>query len=146
MPLVIRNAESPAEIMQCFPIVTELRPHLSRDDFPSLVRRLSESTGFRLAYVSDPEIKAVAGYRMAEWMYSGKYLEIEDLITTGAERSKGYGSALFQWLVVQAERNRCKQLRLVSGVQRSDAHRFYERLGMRYEAKYFSLNIGGGSP
>ena len=122
MPLVIRNAESPDEIMRCFPIVAELRPHLSKYDFTSLVNRLSESTGFRLAYASDPEVKAVAGYRMAEWMYSGKYLEIEDLVTAGAERSKGYGSTLFRWLVVEAERNHCEQLRLVSGVQRSDAH------------------------
>jgi len=32
-------------------------------------------------------------------------------------------------------------LRLVSGVQRIDAHRFYEREGMTWEAKYFSKDL-----
>ena len=36
----------------------------------------------------------------------------------------------------------CDQVRLVSGVQRVDAHRFYEREGMRFEAKYFSMDLG----
>jgi hypothetical protein len=33
------------------------------------------------ACLDDDGIKAVAGYRVSEWLHAGKYLEIEDLVT-----------------------------------------------------------------
>jgi hypothetical protein len=35
----------------------------------------------------------------------------------------------------------CRQVRLVSGVKRADAHRFYLRKGMIIEAHYFSIDL-----
>lgn len=145
----IKIADSDADIINCFEVVSELRPHLKRKDFVSTVRRLAENN-FKLVYLADSygnsdeshkSIKAVAGIRIAEWLHSGRYLEIEDLITTEADRSKAYGSALFDWLLDYAKAHHCQQMRLVSGVAREAAHRFYERKGMQFEAKYFSINV-----
>lgn len=44
-------------------------------------------------------------------------------------------------LVALARREQCRQLRLVSGVARTDAHRFYDRKGMAFEAKFFSMML-----
>ena len=137
----IKIAENEAEISACFDVLAELRPHLSKEDFVSTIRRLEAKTNFKLVYLKDPAVKAVAGVRISEWLYSGQYLEIEDLITTQADRSKGYGSTLFDWLFEYARTNHCQQLRLVSGVAREAAHRFYLKKGMVFEAKYFSMNI-----
>jgi GNAT superfamily N-acetyltransferase len=70
-----------------------------------------------------------------------KYLEIEDLVSKASERSKGYGSELFDWLTSLAVQQGCRQVRLVSNVRREDAHRFYLRKGMSLEAHYFSINV-----
>jgi GNAT superfamily N-acetyltransferase len=137
----IKLATTQQEIIACFAVVSELRPHLSLEGFISLVERMRENHGYELAYLEDDGIKAVAGIRMAEWLYTGKYLEIEDLITTAAERSRGYGAMLFDWIANYARAKGCIQLRLVSGTQRIDAHRFYLNKGMKFEAKYFSLNL-----
>ena len=75
MPAVIRIAKSHSEIIKCYPIVAELRPHVSKDDLLSTVERLSDVTGFRLAYLLDADINAVAGFRVGEWLYSGRYQE-----------------------------------------------------------------------
>jgi GNAT superfamily N-acetyltransferase len=91
--------------------------------------------------LKDGEVKAVGGFRIAEWLAGGKYLEIEDLATKDGERSKGYGGALFDWLVELARRENCDQIRLVSHVKRFGAHRFYLRQGMIIEAHYFSLRL-----
>jgi GNAT superfamily N-acetyltransferase len=141
MAISIRCASCRSEIIQCYPVLAELRPHVPAEDFVAIIERLSENIGYRLAYLLDGEVKAVAGYRVSEWLHSGKYMEIEDLITTSVERSKGYGTQLFRWLVARAKHDGCRQLRLVSGVQRTDAHRFYIRQGMVNEAKYFSLSL-----
>jgi GNAT superfamily N-acetyltransferase len=137
----ILNAQSDDEIAMCYPVVSELRPHLQEKDFFNTISNLAKRTGFKLAYLTDGNVKAVAGYRVSEWLHSGKYLEIEDLITRSTDRSKGYGGQLFDWLVAQARLEDCRQLRLVSGVKRTDAHRFYSRKGMVHEAQYFSLNL-----
>lgn len=137
----IKIAETDTEIMECFAVLAELRPHLAADSFVETVRRLEASANFRLVYLFDGAVKAVAGIRISEWLYSGRYLEIEDLITTHSARSKGYGGQLFDWVHQHAKANNCHQLRLVSGVARESAHRFYIAKGMVFEAKYFSLAI-----
>jgi GNAT superfamily N-acetyltransferase len=137
----ITIAQSEREILDCYPVMAELRPHIQPDEFLPMVKRLAEIAGFQLAYLTDGEIKAVAGFRISEWLAGGKYLEIEDLAAKSGERSKGYGGALFDWLVEHAKENNCLQARLVSRVNRLDAHRFYLRKGMNLEAHYFSMNL-----
>ena len=139
----IALAKSDEEILKCFPVMAELRPHLAEENFQRWVEHLAEKTGFEMAYLSDGgEVKAVAGFRISEWLaVEGKYLEIEDLVTCDTERSKGYGGELFDWLVAYAKEKNCTHLRLVSNVVRTEAHRFYERKGMTHVAKYFSMNL-----
>ena len=137
----ITVARTEQEILDCYPVMAELRPHVRPDEFLPLVRRLNDVAGFQLAYLNDGGIKAVAGFRISEWLAGGKYLEIEDLVARGGERSKGYGGELFDWLVKHAKENECLQVRLVSRVTRHDAHRFYLRKGMSLEAHYFSMDV-----
>jgi GNAT superfamily N-acetyltransferase len=135
-------ATSDQDVAECYPVMSELRPHISVEEFVPLVRHLGNTTGLQLAFLrTHGEIKSVAGYRIAEWLAGGKYLEIEDLVSKASERSKGYGGQLFDWLKNLAARSGCKQVRLVSNVRRLDAHRFYLRKGMTLEAHYFSMNV-----
>lgn len=137
----ISVAQSDQQILECYPVMAELRPHIQLIEFLSMVKRLTEIAGFQLACLRDGDIKAVAGFRISEWLAGGKYLEIEDLVAKSNERSKGYGGELFDWLVEHAKENNCVQVRLVSRVSRLDAHRFYIRKGMNPEAHYFSMNL-----
>ena len=137
----ITIARDDEQISACYPVMAELRPHITSGEFLPLVKRLNELTGFQLVYLIDEEIKAVAGFRISEWLAGGKYLDIEDLVAKSDERSKGYGGELFGWLVEHAKKNNCQQVRLVSRVSRVDAHRFYLRKGMSLEAHYFSMDL-----
>jgi GNAT superfamily N-acetyltransferase len=130
------------DIAACYPVISELRPHLSKEGFVALVRHLGKTTGFQLACLSDGhEIMSVAGYRISEWLAGGKYLELEDFVSKASARSRGYGAKLFDWISGIAAAEGCNQLRLVSNVRRVAAHRFYLRKGMSLEAYYFSINV-----
>ncbi|HEX8369841.1 MAG TPA: GNAT family N-acetyltransferase [Pyrinomonadaceae bacterium] len=137
----IRLAESDAEILDCYAVMAELRPHISAEEFLPRVKTLSEIAGFRLAYLIDEDVKAVAGFRISEWLAGGKYMEIEDLVAKSGERSKGFGGELFDWLVAYAKRENCAQIKLVSHVKRFGAHKFYLEKRMIIEAHYFSLKL-----
>ncbi len=134
-------AKEEQEILDCYSVMAELRPHIQPDEFLPRVKRLAEIAGYQLVYLTDDGVKAVAGFRISEWLAGGKYLEIEDLVAKGSERSKGYGGELFDWLMKHAEENHCEQLRLVSRVNRLDAHRFYLNKKMIIEAHYFSMKL-----
>lgn len=140
----IALAKEDREILDCYPVMAELRPHIKREEFLPKVRGLAENAGFQMVYLTDGgegEVKAVAGFRISEWLARGKYLEIEDLVSKDGSRSKGYGGKLFDWLVNYARERDCSQLRLVSHVNRFDAHRFYLNRRMIIEAHYFSLSL-----
>jgi GNAT superfamily N-acetyltransferase len=137
----VRIAQNEDEIKDCYAIMAELRSHFQLDIFVEQVKRQQANDGFQLVYLEDESVKAVGGIRIGEWLGGGKYLEIEDLVATENERSKGYGGELFDWIVDYAKRENCNQIKLVSHVKRFAAHKFYLNKGMIIEAHYFSLAI-----
>lgn len=44
-------------------------------------------------------------------------------------RSAGIGAAMMRWAIDYASEHRCRMVELTTNAQRTDAHRFYERLG-----------------
>src|SRR5688572_21205946 len=117
----------------------QLRMQLVEGEFLGRVR-LQEQSGYQLAYLEeDGDVKAVAGFRYLENLYSGRVLYVDDLVTDSAGRSRGYGKALLGWLVELARSENCQTLELDSGVQRFEAHRFYLTNRMVISGHHFRL-------
>ncbi len=137
----IALATSDAEIAACFPVMAQLRPHLTSDEFVARVRR-QQTEGFQLAALSAAgTVAAVAGFRVLENLAWGRFLYVDDLVTDEARRSQGHGEALFDWLVARARAEGCDQLHLDSGVQRFAAHRFYLTHRLDITCHHFALNL-----
>ena len=134
-------AKEDHEIRNCYPVMAELRPHVQPDEFLLRVKRQVEIAGYKLAYVTDGEVKAVAGFRISECLAWGKFLYVDDLVAKSEERSKGYGGILLDWLIEYAKEEGCDQFHLDSGVQRFAAHRFYLNKRMFIEAHHFGLKL-----
>jgi len=134
-------AQSHKEILRCYPVMAQLRPHLNESDFLERVeRQVSES--YRLAFVEDAgRVVSVAGFRLMNSLAWGKFLYVDDLVTDERERSKGYGEQLLDWLIEHARANGCEQFHLDSGVQRFGAHRFYLRTGMDITCHHFGMKL-----
>jgi GNAT superfamily N-acetyltransferase len=138
----ISLAISIQEISDCFPVMSELRPHLSLAEFIDRVRRQQQQYHYQLLYLqADESIEAVAGFRLSESLAWGKFLYVDDLITKSDRRSQGAGTLLFNWLVDYARSNNCQQLTLDSGVQRFGAHRFYLHHRMEITSHHFTLKF-----
>ena len=139
MPIAL--ATTNAAIMRCFPVMSQLRPHLMEADFVARVKR-QQRAGYHLAYLSDKKgVHAVAGFRFLESLSAGKFMYVDDLVTAEKVRSQGHGQKLFKWLLAEARRRRCEQLQLDSGVHRFGAHRFYLSSRMDIVAHHFSLKL-----
>jgi GNAT superfamily N-acetyltransferase len=134
-------AETDADIARCFPVMHQLRPHLVAADFVARVRRMQQE-GFHLALVdADNLVRAVAGYRYQDKLFSGKNLYVDDLVTDSTQRSRGHGRALLAWLIAEARANGCDNFELDSGVQRFEAHRFYFRERLHISSYHFVMPL-----
>jgi GNAT superfamily N-acetyltransferase len=138
----IAIAATPDAIRRCHPVMRELRSHFhNAERFVERVQR-QQKGGYLLAFLeSEGEVRAVAGYRFLESLFSGKFLYVDDLVTSEAHRSRGFGGQLFDWLVEQAREKGCENLELDSGVQRFDAHRFYLLKRMNISSYHFKLKV-----
>lgn len=137
----IRIATTDSEIAACYPVMWELRPHIAEDQFLSRIRS-QEKAGYQLAFVEQSDgVVAVAGFRVGENLAWGRFLYVDDLVTLPAHRSKGFGASLLSWLREFAAKESCAQMHLDSGIQRKDAHCFYEREGMSMTSFHFVENI-----
>ena len=137
----IAPATSESDIARCFEVMAALRPHLVPAEFTTRVHELQQQ-GYHLVYLEDEaEVRAVAGYWLRENLAWGRHLYVDDLVAAEARRSRGYGGALFDWLVQQARAADCAALHLDSGVQRFGAHRFYLRRRMDITGHHFALTL-----
>lgn len=134
-------ATSDADIRACYPVMRELRPHIAEEEFLTRVRRQQHS-GYRLAFICETdEAVAVAGFRIGDNLAWGRFLYVDDLVTLSSHRSQGYGATLLAWLQDYAREHDCAQAHLDSGLQRIQAHHFYEREGMTASGYHFFVDI-----
>jgi len=138
----INLAESDEAVRRCYPVMVQLRPHLSEPAFVEQVRRQQKRFDYCLAYAAERgKVTAVAGFRISECLAWGKFLYVDDLVTDSTHRSHGLGKRLFDWLVKRASEEGCDQLHLDSGVQRFEAHRFYLREQMHITSHHFAIDL-----
>ncbi|MFE1308185.1 GNAT family N-acetyltransferase [Streptomyces sp. NPDC058755] len=57
------------------------------------------------------------------------------------ERGSGLGTQLIEWAVEESRRQNCQLVQLTSDSSRTDAHRFYERLGFTASHVGFKLQL-----
>jgi GNAT superfamily N-acetyltransferase len=135
----IHNTE---EIDNCFEAFSELRPHLKdRESFTSQVQ-VQQKEGYTLAAIFD-EGKAAAcvGFRVMTTLAWGKILYIDDLITRGIYRGKGYGGKLLDYAIEQAKSLGCDQVHLDTGFARHAAHRVYVSRGFHFNCHHLALEL-----
>ncbi len=119
----VKVATSVVDIERCFPVLSQLRPHLVAEDWVARVRA-QQQQGYTLVGV-----------------YGGKFLYVDDLVTVERARGQGHADRLMQWLVKEARSLGCEALHLDSGHSRFDAHRFYLKHGLQITSHHFALSL-----
>ncbi|MFD0416519.1 GNAT family N-acetyltransferase [Streptomyces sp. NPDC127108] len=66
---------------------------------------------------------------------------IEAVRVHADERGSGLGTRFIEWAVDESRRQGCQLVQLTSDVKRTDAHRFYERLGFTASHVGFKLQL-----
>ncbi|MCM3745397.1 GNAT family N-acetyltransferase [Sporosarcina luteola] len=125
--LTIKELHSTKEILEVFPVMKQLRTHLDEKAYLDLVSEAMDKDMYRLfALYVQGEIVAATGFKPMITLYYGRFVWVCDLVTDKNKRSHGYGEKLLLYVHEWAKENGYESVALSSGLQRTDAHRFYE--------------------
>ena len=69
------------------------------------------------------------------------YAIVENVVVDATERGTGYGELLLRYAMEEARRAGCYKLTLTSNKRRTDAHRFYGRLGFQATHEGFRVEL-----
>lgn len=142
MTINITHAESDEQIAATFEVMQQLRPHLEQSQYVPMIRGLMASDGLRLLALShDGAVRAVAAYRVMNMLCCGRLIYIDDLVSDGRFRSRGYGSQLIAKLKELGRGLGCSEIQLISRTIREQAHRFYFREGFGIECFHFRTRL-----
>lgn len=131
----IQELTTPEQFQAAYPVMHELRTDLNQADYLDLLSAMIEE-GYRMFALRDDEnaIVALAGVAVLTTFSYGRY----DLVTSDAARSRGLGAQLLGFVEEFAREQNCQTIALASGLQRLDAHRFYQER-MHYDRFAFTF-------
>jgi ribosomal protein S18 acetylase RimI-like enzyme len=138
----LRHAETDADLRACFPVMQDLRPHLtSPEEFITRVRRQQQDSYRLLAAWRGEEAIGLAGYRTVENLIRGRYCYVDDLVVRPDERRGGLGRQLLDGVAAEARAAGLNVLALDTAIDNFLGQRFYFRYGMLPAAKRFVIRL-----
>jgi GNAT superfamily N-acetyltransferase len=137
----ILKANNKEDLIKCFEVMKELRPHHSLESFLVTMDQMDKE-GYQLWYIEDEgKVVCVAGFRLTTTLYDGLIVDFDDFVTLAAARKKGYAGKMFDHLVSIAKEKNIKTIHLNSNHRRFDAHRFYLMKRMDIVAHHFRIEV-----
>lgn len=137
----IRKADTKDDLLKCFEVIKELRPHHSPESFLETMEQM-EKEGYQLWYIEDGgKVVCAAGFRFTTTLYDGLIIDFDDFVTMTVARQKGYAGILFNHLLSIAKEKNISAIHLNSNHQRFDAHRFYLNKKMKIMAHHFRIDV-----
>jgi ribosomal protein S18 acetylase RimI-like enzyme len=142
MSVAIRPARTPVELAACFPVLQELRPHLtSAAELVARVQRQAAEAYSLLAAWRGDTVVGAAGYRIQETLIRGRMCYVDDLVVAETERRAGLGASLLDAVAVEARSAGCRSLVLDTAIDNLLGQRFYFRYGMLPAAVRFAQKL-----
>ena len=118
-------------------------------DAAGFARRLAAAVAQGYAVIAafdGPAMVGALGYRLVDDLRWGRSLFVDDLVVLPARRGQGIGAALMRAAEDVAAAEGCDALRLCSGLDRTEAHRFYEAQGMDRLSLHFAKPVTNAGP
>ncbi|WP_082234564.1 GNAT family N-acetyltransferase [Halobacillus massiliensis] len=116
------------EWKEAYPVMKQLRPQHSEEAYVELVEEAQKKQDYKMfALYQKEKIVSVIGFMPQITLYYGKFIWVCDLVTDSNVRSSGCGKELLTYVHNWAVSNGYNSIALSSGLQREEAHRFYEK-------------------
>ncbi len=133
---------SPENVLSIWPLLKELRPHITESDLKNIYEQARKADGFTFyGYYEGSECIGLMGLRYLTDFVHKFHLYIDDLVVTDKQRSSGVGAKLLKFAEALAKEKNCTGLRLCTGTENEAGKRFYERENWNLRAVVYKKKL-----
>ena len=120
-----------SHIQNILPLLCQLNPKQTPQQLEQkILEMLAYDNYYCFGLWEDEKLVALCGGWITTRLYSGKQLEIDNIIVDQSLRSKGYGEKLVEHIAEWSKQQGCITLELNTYVSNSRSHKFYFNQGM----------------
>ncbi len=124
-----------------YPLIRQLSPGVTEERYTYLLDDML-AHGYRMVALMEGEIGVgISGIWVATKIYSGRYLEMDNVVVADTHRSKGIGKLLTDFVQELALAEGCEMIMLDAYLENGKAHAFYEREGFTKRGYHFLKRI-----
>lgn len=124
-----------------YEVLSQLRVDLSFKEFDDLVYDMRHMDYKMIGLFQRDKLITYAGVCVQTNFYHKRHLYVYDLVTDSAYRSKAFGKEMMEYLEVYAKTVMCENIVLSCGLQREEAHSFYENSGFIKKSYVFIKSL-----
>lgn len=129
------------EMRDCYELIKQLNPKLSQEEYLSLIEEMIPNNYKQLIAIKNNMIVGVCGFWINTKIYSGKYIELDNVVVDINYRGQNIGEMMCLKVMEIAENESCKVAMLDAYLENESAHKFYERLGYRKKGFHFAKKL-----
>lgn len=137
MPLEFRILSLKSEMLPLYPLIRQLSPGVAEERYDHLLDDML-AHGYRMVTVWAGDVcVGLSGIWVATKIYSGRYLEMDNVVVAETHRSMGIGQVLTDFIEQLALSEGCEMMMLDAYLENEKAHVFYERAGFYRRGYHF---------
>ena len=126
-----------AEMLPLCPLIQQLNANITIEYYDTILDEMLLH-GYRMVAVYErEECLGLSGIWVASKIYSGKYLEMDNVVVAAAHRSRGIGKLLTDFITDLARQEGCITMMLDAYMENEKAHAFYMREGFIRRGYHF---------
>lgn len=141
MEYYIKEIETHLEMLAQFPLLQQLNPNIEYNSCIQMLHDMLANNYKMVGVFVGEKCVGVSGYWISTKLYSGKYLEMDNVVVDIEHRSAGIGAMLCHYLDNVAKEKNCKMMMLDAYLENESAHRFYIREGYIKRGYHFIKKI-----
>ena len=140
--IIIKKLNTKEQIAETFPILIQHHAHIEKDDFLKYIDDILAEKNYQMigAYKED-EMVGIAGYWVLTRFYSGKYVQVGNMVVDKNHRNLGIGKELLYFIENEGKKQGCQHFILDSRMDNKKSHDFYLREGFEIMGYHFMKDI-----
>lgn len=136
-PVKIKVITSVADMLNQFSLIQQLSPKVSAAQYEAMLKDMVKCN-YKQAVACLNEVPiGVCGFWINTKIYSGKYVELDNVVIDEQYRNYQIGQQLCNYVIQLAVKEGCKVAMLDAYLENEKAHQFYERNGFNKKGYHF---------
>lgn len=141
MAFSIRVLTQKTEMLPQLTLIQQLSPGITEARYQTMLDDML-THGYRMVSVWEDDLcVGVSGIWVTTKFYSGRYLEMDNVVVSATHRSKGIGKILNDFVELLAREEGCQMIMLDAYLENEKAHVFYERSGFVKRGYHFLKSL-----